>query len=113
MDEEPRLPYGYEDNVHCTEGKDGIVVIHWPEGCRGTVISRELLDQMVEDKNNQPRWIPVSERKPDCDRVLFTDGKNVTIATRYAPGAYDAWDVWEKMPTHWMPMPEPPKCATH
>jgi hypothetical protein len=53
-------------------------------------------------------WIPVSERKPDCDRVLLSDGKNVTIATRYAPGAYDAWDVWEKMPTHWMPIPEPP-----
>jgi hypothetical protein len=53
-------------------------------------------------------WIPVSERKPDCDRVLLSDGKNVTIATRYAPGAYDAWDAWEKMPTHWMPIPEPP-----
>ncbi len=51
----------------------------------------------------------MSERKPDCDRVLLSDGKNVTIATRYAPGAYDAWDVWEKMPTHWMPMPEPPE----
>lgn len=55
-----------------------------------------------------PRWIPVSERKPDCDRVLLSDGRNVTIATRYANGAYDAWDVWEKMPTHWMPIPEPP-----
>jgi hypothetical protein len=54
------------------------------------------------------RWIAVSERKPDADKVVFTDGKNITIATRYESGAYDAWDVWEKMPTHWMPLPEPP-----
>lgn len=55
------------------------------------------------------RWIPVSEQKPDADKVVFTDGKNITIATRYESGAYDAWDVWEKMPTHWMPIPEPPE----
>jgi hypothetical protein len=55
------------------------------------------------------RWIAVSKRKPDADKVVFTDGKNITIATRYESGAYDAWDVWEKMPTHWMPLPEPPE----
>ena len=57
----------------------------------------------------QQPWIAVSERKPDADKVVFTDGKNITIATRYESGAYDAWDVWEKMPTHWMPLPEPPE----
>jgi hypothetical protein len=76
-----------------------------------------LLDEIIGYEGHEPphtpkncqRWIPVSERKPDCDRVLLSDGRNVTIATRYAPGAYDAWDVWKKMPTHWMPLPEPPE----
>ena len=62
----------------------------------------------IERLRDERRWIPVSERKPDADKVVFTDGKNITIATRYESGAYDAWDVWEKMPTHWMPLPEPP-----
>ena len=74
---------------------------------RGHLIWRSAL--LSESAGMESKWIPVSERKPDCDRVLLSDGKNVTIATRYAPGAYDAWDVWEKMPTHWMPLPEPPE----
>ena len=130
MNDNPRLPYGYEDNVTCTEDKNGRIVIHWPEGCRGTVISRELLDQMVEDKNNRPRWIPVEERLPEDETPVLVyciprdddgtpscagcDGHGGIISTawyeRLGDGDGEHW-VSDGLapPLFWMPLPEPPE----
>jgi hypothetical protein len=112
MNDSPRLPYGYEYNVTCTEDKTGRVVIHWPEGCRGTVISRELLDAIVEEKNNCQRWIPVGERLPEENvRVLVFDKafRQPEMGTYYAADGWVGDEMAMLDPTHWMPLPEPPE----
>lgn len=57
----------------------------------------------------QPRWIPVSERLPeDGERVLaITESGNQFV------GFHTQFSGWHFEyvihPTHWMPLPEPPK----
>ena len=119
MNDNPRLPYGYEDNVTCTTDKTGRMAINWPEGCRGTVISRELLDAIVEEKNNCHRWIPVEERLPSMGKeVLVTADGWMRIAywglSGWAMTGMGRLDT-TKPPSHWMPLPwdaprtEPPE----
>ena len=62
---------------------------------------------------NQPRWVPVEERLPECDvpvlawdmteqswRIAYRDG------TWYMVGFDDDTAICV---THWMPLPEPPR----
>lgn len=60
------------------------------------------------------RWIRVEERLPDRGvEVLGTNGKAVEMCT-YWPGQPTPWESWTAFhfkPTHWMPLPEPPKEA--
>ena len=114
MNDNPRLPYGYEDNVTCTTDKTGRMAINWPEGCRGTVISRELLDAIVEEKNNCQRWIPVEERLPEEGVSVLVNHWMTGIEMAYRRG--DQWGItWTGFMgsgsgyTHWMPLPEPPE----
>lgn len=118
MNDSPRLPYGYEDNVTCTEDKTGRIVIHWPEGCRGTVISRELLDAIVEEKNNCQRWIPVEERLPPTDEPVLACWSRQKVGMgcaifrnlfgKYCWTPADQWAECDE-PIAWMPLPEPPE----
>ena len=75
-----------------------------------------------------PRWIPVSERLPDLltevlgwhseDRVRAWFRHSGTVQGGPMEGNY--WEAWSpqdrecddcsvKEPTHWMPLPEPPR----
>ena len=70
----------------------------------------------LAELRQQNRWIPVSERLPDYnEEVLITDGKYVTIDTRYflentEDGEAYTWDIngWDDV-IAWMPLPEPYK----
>lgn len=70
----------------------------------------------LEELRKQNRWIPVSERLPDYnEEVLITNGKYVTIDTRYflentEDGEAYTWDIngWDDV-IAWMPLPEPYK----
>lgn len=119
MDASLRLPYGYDDNVTCTTDRTGRIVINWPEGCRGTVISRELLDDIVEGKNNCQRWISVEERLPEEDRLVLwyrPDERWPVTSGRFERphrvnyGGALCVPLSEGRYTHWMPLPaEPPE----
>lgn len=65
---------------------------------------------------SKPRWIPVTERLPEYgERVLVFGGVTMYVAY-YDKNRYGG-ESWHKLnskshycnPTHWMPLPEPPK----
>lgn len=65
----------------------------------------------------QPEWIPVGVRLPiDGEPVLasWPQHNNVVgIAWRKKSGKWEDIEGSIGDPSHWMPLPEPPKCATH
>ena len=73
-------------------------------------------------KAKQSTWIPVTERLPDEDGtyLVITNYGTVTIAKYYTSKTFPATQImpqytsvakWQsnRNPTHWMPLPEPPK----
>ena len=75
---------------------------------------------LVEDKNVEQRWIPVSERLPDADKYILVSFENFTISDigRYEtdkdgsgafyPGDDDkSYVEYGLFVNAWMPLPEP------
>ena len=62
-----------------------------------------------------PKWIPVTERLPEKGQVVLVwGGASIYTAKRHNKyGAPMWWKLNSKThycnPTHWMPLPEPPK----
>lgn len=54
------------------------------------------------------RWIPVSERMPECGDYLVTDGSDFDVQTFDGEQFYPGF-VWEDKITHWMPLPATPQ----
>ena len=62
------------------------------------------------------KWIPVTERLPEHGKVVLVYGKRGAIYTAWCNSLYKN-PGWHKLnsknhycdPTHWMPLPEPPK----
>jgi hypothetical protein len=109
---------GLVPNVEYSRDKDGRVTVHWPEGATATVISRELLDEMVEDMNAR-RWIPVGERLPVVDTTVLAVTRAFPENIRLAQMASRDGVMWRFCDmddddvdsfgiTHWAPLPEPP-----
>lgn len=95
------------------------------------VVTQEIIDRLAayEDTGFTPeevqqmRWIPVEERLPEKEnaQVLMTDGEGCYISSRnnmvrfldcegiFIPGKAGAG----VKVTHWMPLPKPPKEASH
>ena len=63
-----------------------------------------------------PKWIPVEERLPKEDEVVLVFGGRSIYTAYYGENRWGGIG-WHKLnskyhncsPTHWMPLPEPPK----
>ena len=105
------------------------------------VVTQEIIDRLAtyEDTGLTPeevqqmRWIPVEKRLPEDDApagrkqitvMVTTKAGKVTIASRvfeperdYCGKVYPARWLWSRWlnnhVTHWMPLPKPPKEASH
>ena len=70
---------------------------------------RKALDMAISALQNQPVWIPVTERMPD-----WRDGK-VLVFTKYGFSVCERTvnNRWQGQHanwiTHWTPLPEPPE----
>lgn len=75
---------------------------------------------LVEDKNVEQRWIPVSERLPDVDKYILVSFENFTIldigryetdkdgSGAFYPGDDDkSYVEYGLFVNAWMPLPEP------
>ena len=95
------------------------VVYYDNDDCQGGNIVREVVQQFAQ----LPRWIPVKERLPEsgqqvlaCVRLPHWTHEMPTLIETldYDQGRFLDDDVDPRnYVTHWMPLPEPPKCATH
>jgi hypothetical protein len=67
-------------------------------------------DYLIANGVTVAKWIPVTERLPDCaDTVLAVD-RDGTMSTAYYVGYWHSGGYLdEDAVTHWMPLPEPPK----
>jgi hypothetical protein len=58
-----------------------------------------------------PRWLPIETAPKDGTEILLTDGHYKR--TGYWARRIEAWSIDTvvslNMPTHWMPLPEPPR----
>ena len=86
-----------------------------------------IAEGLIANRVTIQRWIPVTERLPEDDLpkdtkrkmircLVYTDKGTVKPCVRHRwehfNGKMQSW-VWNKdlyaKPTHWMPLPEPPK----
>ena len=88
----------------------------WHNECSEAGRQYSFYKDALEALNTQPKWISVEERLPEYDaKVLVVIPKyygcDIRTARLYKSGAWLIGDMSAvgSTPTHWMPLPEPPK----
>ena len=81
-------------------------------------VSEMIADHLIAHGVTMQEWIPVTERLPEAGRKCLIANREIVVRGWLRPDG--VWktgvssdEVWSKFslfpPTHWMPMPEPPK----
>ena len=79
--------------------------------------AEEIADKLIANGVTVQQWIPVTERLPEVRVPVLTYGRKGAIGigftqpTSVAPDGkiYFYARYGDSLPTHWMPLPEPPK----
>lgn len=87
--------------------------------CTGDVpcIVRFFADHLISNGVTVQKWIPVSDRLPEVRTPVLTYGRKGAVGIGFTqPSSVTAEGkvyfyarYGDSLPTHWMPLPEPPK----
>lgn len=100
---------------HTKKATETVFLAGYQAGCTNTqselAVGREVVEFLLE----KPQWISVKERLPETGKVVLAAMPKGTVTLGGIRKKTQAWDVFLDMaictaePTHWMPLPEPPK----
>jgi hypothetical protein len=88
----------------------------WGDSKSGSPVTTNLLCAEIARLNIEREWHPLDTAPTDGTRILGTDGSNVeVIYNAEGKGWFNQsaeMSLWRTFPpTHWMPLPDPPKVA--